>query len=46
MAGPDKQGQGKYDSELDQAINDIRLRAEYVGSVLEGIIQAHPCRSS
>jgi hypothetical protein len=32
------------DSILDQAIGDIRSRADHVGSVLEGIMQAHPCR--
>jgi hypothetical protein len=30
-------------SKLDQAIDDIQSRANHVGPVLEGIIQAHPC---
>lgn len=40
-----KLSQPESGTELDEAINDIRSRAHHVGSVLEGILQAHPCNS-
>ena len=45
IPAPGSQGPPEPNARLDQAINDIHSRANHVGSVLEGIIQAHPCDS-
>ncbi len=45
MPATKKQLRPETGTKLDEAMEDIRSRAHHVGTVLEGIMQAHPCVS-